>query len=251
MFVGPSGCGKTTALRMVAGLEEISGGVSPDRGPGRQRRPLARPRHRDGLPELCALSAHLCLRQHGLRPQGQEDAEAGDRPARSGRRQGAGARALPGAQAAGALGRPAAARRDGPGDRARAGGVSDGRAALEPRREDARADAGGGRAGSSGARHDDDLRHPRPGRGDDDGRPRRRHARGRDQQVADPQTLYDRPVNLFVGGFIGVAGHEHDRGDGHAREWRARGGRRQADISSSTTPRFRCGPPCAATRAET
>jgi multiple sugar transport system ATP-binding protein len=27
VFVGPSGCGKTTALRMVAGLEEITGGV--------------------------------------------------------------------------------------------------------------------------------------------------------------------------------------------------------------------------------
>ena len=27
VFVGPSGCGKTSALRMVAGLEEISGGV--------------------------------------------------------------------------------------------------------------------------------------------------------------------------------------------------------------------------------
>jgi ABC-type sugar transport system ATPase subunit len=26
IFVGPSGCGKTTALRMVAGLEEISTG---------------------------------------------------------------------------------------------------------------------------------------------------------------------------------------------------------------------------------
>src|ERR1700712_183419 len=26
VFVGPSGCGKTTALRMVAGLEEISEG---------------------------------------------------------------------------------------------------------------------------------------------------------------------------------------------------------------------------------
>ena len=26
IFVGPSGCGKTTALRMVAGLEEISSG---------------------------------------------------------------------------------------------------------------------------------------------------------------------------------------------------------------------------------
>src|SRR5277367_3850657 len=27
VFVGPSGCGKTTALRMVAGLEEISSGT--------------------------------------------------------------------------------------------------------------------------------------------------------------------------------------------------------------------------------
>src|SRR5437763_3470761 len=27
VLVGPSGCGKTTALRMVAGLEDISGGV--------------------------------------------------------------------------------------------------------------------------------------------------------------------------------------------------------------------------------
>src|SRR3954463_13375191 len=27
VFVGPSGCGKTTALRMIAGLEEISGGA--------------------------------------------------------------------------------------------------------------------------------------------------------------------------------------------------------------------------------
>jgi multiple sugar transport system ATP-binding protein len=27
VLVGPSGCGKTTALRMVAGLEEVTGGV--------------------------------------------------------------------------------------------------------------------------------------------------------------------------------------------------------------------------------
>ncbi len=27
VLVGPSGCGKSTALRMIAGLEEISGGV--------------------------------------------------------------------------------------------------------------------------------------------------------------------------------------------------------------------------------
>ena len=31
VFVGPSGCGKTTALRMVAGLEEISRGDDLDR----------------------------------------------------------------------------------------------------------------------------------------------------------------------------------------------------------------------------
>ena len=31
VLVGPSGCGKTTALRMVAGLEEISEGGAPDR----------------------------------------------------------------------------------------------------------------------------------------------------------------------------------------------------------------------------
>src|SRR4051812_35364696 len=27
VFVGPSGCGKSTALRMIAGLEELSGGT--------------------------------------------------------------------------------------------------------------------------------------------------------------------------------------------------------------------------------
>ena len=29
ILVGPSGCGKTTALRMVAGLEEITDGRDP------------------------------------------------------------------------------------------------------------------------------------------------------------------------------------------------------------------------------
>ena len=44
-------------------------------------------------------------------------------------------------QAARALGRPAPARRHGPRDRAPSAGVPDGRAALEPRRQAARADA--------------------------------------------------------------------------------------------------------------
>ena len=29
VFVGPSGCGKSTLLRMIAGLEETTGGASP------------------------------------------------------------------------------------------------------------------------------------------------------------------------------------------------------------------------------
>ena len=53
------------------------------------------------------------------------------------------------------------------------------RAPLEPRREAARLGAGGARAVPAPRRDDHDLRHARPGRGDGDGRPRRRDAPGR------------------------------------------------------------------------
>ena len=43
VLVGPSGCGKTTALRMVAGLEEITQRPAEDRRPHRQQRAVARP----------------------------------------------------------------------------------------------------------------------------------------------------------------------------------------------------------------
>ena len=77
VLVGPSGCGKTTTLRMVAGLESITSGqvligdtvVNELRADG--------PRHRHGVPELRALSAHERLRQHGLRPE-----DAANSPAR-------------------------------------------------------------------------------------------------------------------------------------------------------------------------
>ena len=35
VLVGPSGCGKSTALRMAAGLEEVTDGLDPHRRPGR------------------------------------------------------------------------------------------------------------------------------------------------------------------------------------------------------------------------
>ena len=56
VLVGPSGCGKTTSLRMIAGLEEISSRHAPHRRPRRQRRAAQGSRHRDGVPELRALS---------------------------------------------------------------------------------------------------------------------------------------------------------------------------------------------------
>ena len=58
VLVGPSGCGKSTALRMIAGLEEVTGGHDLDRRKGRQRPAAQGPRHRDGVPELRAVPAH-------------------------------------------------------------------------------------------------------------------------------------------------------------------------------------------------
>ena len=179
VLVGPSGCGKTTALRMLAGLEDISEGRVSDRRARRQSRAVARPRHRDGVPELRALPAPLRLREHRLRPARQEGAEGRDRRARQGRRAHPRPRAAARPQAAQPLGRPAPARRDGPRDRAPSAGVPDGRAALQPRREAARADARRDREAAARPGRHDALRHARPGRGADDGRPRRRHEEGR------------------------------------------------------------------------
>ena len=83
VLVGPSGCGKSTLLRMIAGLEDITAGtirigdrvvnnVAPEGA-----------RHRDGVPELRALSAYDGRRQHGFRAEAaRRSAEGGDRQAR-------------------------------------------------------------------------------------------------------------------------------------------------------------------------
>ena len=146
------------------------------RGRG-QRQGAQGPRHRDGVPELRALPAHERARQHGLRAQAGQGRQGGDQPQGRGGGGGARPRPAPGPQAGQPLRRPAPARGDGPRDRARPGGVPDGRAAVEPRRQAARADAHRGLAHPAAAGHHHDLRDPRPDRGDDARRPRGGHAR--------------------------------------------------------------------------
>ena len=68
VLVGPSGCGKTTALRMLAGLEEITRRPHPHRRPRRQQRRSGRAQRRDGLPVVRALPAHDRLRQPRVQP---------------------------------------------------------------------------------------------------------------------------------------------------------------------------------------
>ncbi len=61
VIVGPSGCGKSTALRMVAGLEEISGGTLKINNTVMNDTPTKRPQYRDGFSKLCALPSYDCL----------------------------------------------------------------------------------------------------------------------------------------------------------------------------------------------
>jgi ABC-type sugar transport system ATPase subunit len=59
VLVGPSGCGKSTLLRMIAGLETITSGEISIGGAWSTTLEPARTRHRHGVPELRALSAHV------------------------------------------------------------------------------------------------------------------------------------------------------------------------------------------------
>ena len=177
MLVGPSGCGKSTLLRMIAGLEEITEGEIAIGGRVVNRVP---PKERDiaMVFQNYALYPHMTVRDNmsfaltlAKRPKQEIEAHV-----EQGRRH-PGPRAVPRPLSAPALGRPAPARRDGPRDRARPAGVPVRRAAVEPRRQAARADAHRDQGAAPAPEDDVDLRDARPDRGDDDGRPHRGDAR--------------------------------------------------------------------------
>ena len=204
MLVGPSGCGKTTALRMIAGLEEITGG---DLYIGDRRVNDVAPKDRDiaMVFQSYALYPHMSVYDNmafGLKLRKRPKPEIERRVKEAARAAGPAEPAA--AQAEAALGRPAPARRARPRHRARAAGVPDGRAALEPGRQAARRDARRADQAAPAPADHDGLRDPRPDRGHDHGPPHRRDAATACcSSSTRPQTLYDRPANLFVAGFIG------------------------------------------------
>ena len=168
VLVGPSGCGKTTTLRMVAGLEEITSGeisigdkVVNDLPP--KDRDIAMVFQNYALyPHMSVydnMAFGLKMRKFAQAPRSPSACRTRPRSSASRSCSKRKPRQLSGGQRQRvALGRAIV--------RAPAG-VPVRRAAVEPRRQAARADARRAQAAARAARHHRDLRDPRPGRGDD------------------------------------------------------------------------------------
>ena len=203
VLVGPSGCGKTTALRMVAGLEEISEGVLRI-GERVVNHVPSRDRDIAMVFQSYALYPHLSVYDNiafGLRLRKMSKEEIDERVQRAARLLGLHEylkrkpRALSGGQRQRvAMGRaivrePAAFLMDEPLSNL------DAKLRVQTRAEIAKLQSDLG-VTTIYVTHDQIEAMTM---GDRVAVMRK----GELQQVDDPQTLYDRPVNLFVGGFIG------------------------------------------------
>ena len=221
-----------------------------DRRRGGERQGAQGPRHRDGVPELRALSAHERARQHGVRAQAAQDGPERDRREGERGRADPRPRAAPGPQARAALRRPAPARGHGPRDRARSRRVPDGRAAVEPGRQAARADAHRGLADPGPAGHHHRLRDARPDRGADARRPCGGHACGAHPAGGVADGPLQPPAEPVRGRVHRLAGHElharRDRGrlgEAAARERAAAAGGARAPGPGRGTQPDRGHPP--------
>ena len=217
VLVGPSGMRQVDPPAHDRRSRGGHRGPDPDRRPGRHRPTTARPRHRDGVPELRALPPDDGGGEPRLRAQAAPRVEGGAQvPGRSG-----GGHARPEGVAETAaripLGRPASASGDGAGDGAGAEGVPHGRAALEPRRKAPRRDEGRAHPAARPARCDDRLRHPRPGRGDDARPAGRRDARRRPAAVRHAAEAVPSAGEPLRGGIHGLTGDERRRSRGGRR----------------------------------
>jgi multiple sugar transport system ATP-binding protein len=203
VLVGPSGCGKTTALRMVAGLEDISEGVLKI-GERVVNHVPSRDRDIAMVFQSYALYPHLSVYENiafGLRLKKMPKQEIEERVARAADLLGLTdflkrkPRALSGGQRQRvAMGRaivrqPAAFLMDEPLSNL------DAKLRVQMRAEIAKLQSDLG-VTTVYVTHDQVEAMTM---GDRVAVMRK----GELQQVDDPQTLYDRPLNLFVGGFIG------------------------------------------------
>ena len=157
----------------------------PARRPGPARHPALSAAGQHDVPVLRAVPAHDRRAEHRLRPQAGGHAEARDRGPRRRHAEAGQARPVRQAQAAPAFRRPAAARGAGPLGRQAAQGAAARRAARRARQEAARGDPVRAHGPAAGARPDLRRRHPRPGGGDDHGRPHRHHGQGQGHAGGD------------------------------------------------------------------
>ena len=173
VLVGPSGCGKSTTLRMLAGLEEVNSG---DIFIGDRNVTDVPPKDRDiaMVFQNYALYPHMTVAENmgfALKIAGVGKEERATRVLEAAKLLDLEPYLV--AQAQGPLRWSAPARRHGPRHRAPAAGVPHGRAAVEPRRQAARADPHPDRLAPAPPRRHHGLRHARPDRGPDHGRPHR------------------------------------------------------------------------------
>jgi multiple sugar transport system ATP-binding protein len=203
VLVGPSGSGKSTALRMIAGLEDITSG---EIAIGDRVVNDLPPKDRDiaMVFQNYALYPHMTVRDNlafGLQLRKTPKDEQTRRVAEAARI--LGLEPYLDRKPAALSGGAASAGGDGPGDRARAAGLPDGRAAVELGRQAAGGDAR--RAGTAArpagvtsvyVTHDQIEAMTLGTRG-------AVLKDGELQQVDTPPNLFAYPRNLFVAGFIG------------------------------------------------
>ena len=234
MLLGPSGCGKSTLLNCIAGLLDITDGQICING---KNVTWEEPKDRGiGMVfQSYALYPQMTVRGNlsfGLKNAGLPKAEIDQRIARA---VGDPAdRAAARAQARRPLRRPAPARRDRPGAGARRRRLPVRRAALQPRRQAPLRAARRDQAAAPAAREHHDLRHPRPDRGDDAGRPHRGHARRHHPAARRPQDHLQQARQPLRRRLHRLAGDDHVPGQARRQPRRQGLPRRRTPWSRST-----------------